>query len=124
MECDKRSLLKPAPPEYLPGTSNPERIPEPSMGDLTVDRERSRTFSDQSMGEMAQEENLEALKIDVAIKKFQNILQLNPNTFTKKQEAIFSLALKEALYEILEVPHRHRDLENEMLRIKRHEFWK
>ena len=66
----------------------------------------------------------EADKIDTAISKFQTILQLNPNTFTRKQEAIFTLALKEALYEILDVPHHHRDLEEEMLRIKKHEFWK
>jgi hypothetical protein len=66
----------------------------------------------------------DAEKIELAIKRFQNVLQLNPNTFTKKQEAIFSLALKEALYEVMDVPHHHRNLEKEMVRIKRHDFWR
>jgi hypothetical protein len=63
-------------------------------------------------------------RIEDAIRKFQDILQLNPNTFTRKQEAIFSLALKEALYEVMDVPSDCRDLNKELKRIKRHDFWK
>lgn len=83
-----------------------------------------RPLLNEAPSEAMEEGQEEALKIEVAINKFQNILNLNPNTFTRKQEAIFSLALKEALYEILDVPDHHRDLEEEMLRIKRHQFWK
>jgi hypothetical protein len=74
--------------------------------------------------ELIVEEYQDSEKIELAIRRFQNVLQLNPNTFTKKQEAIFSLALKEALYEIMDVPHHHRTLEKEMVRIKRHDFWR
>ncbi len=83
--------------------------------------------ADSILGESSEsilEEDVDAEKIEMAIRRFQNVLQLNPNTFTKKQEAIFSLALKEALYEVMDVPHSHRNLEKEMIRIKRHDFWR
>ena len=83
-----------------------------------------RSLLKEAPSELILDDHDDAARIELAIKKFQNILHLNPNTFTKKQEAIFSLALKEALYEIMDVPHSHRDLEKEMLRIKRHDFWK